>query len=113
MIQRIQTVWLLLVAAFSAVTFRFPFYTGDWTRDAVPDYVELNALTTIWITILTVLAGAIAFVNIFLFDNRKLQLKLCYLGIFITVVMLIVYFLELTNFTRGTLALWCVFHFAV
>ena len=113
MIQRIQTVWLLLVAVFAAVTFRFPFYTGDWLKDAVPVSVDLNATTTIWISILTVLAGAIAFVNIFLFDNRKLQLKLCYLGIFVTVILLVVYFLELNHFTTGTVALWCIFHFAI
>ena len=113
MIQRIQTVWLLLVAAFAAVTFRFPFYTGVHLKDAVQTPMDLNAKTTIWLSILTVLAGAIGFVNVFLFDNRKLQLKLCYLGIFITVVLLVVYFLELKNFTSGTIALWCIFHFAI
>jgi hypothetical protein len=113
MIQRIQTVWLLLVAVFAAVTFRFPFYTGDWLKDAVQAPIDLNARTTIWISILTVLAGAIGFVNIFMFDNRKLQLKLCYLGIFVTVILLVVYFLELNNFTSGTIALWCIFHFAI
>lgn len=113
MIQRIQTIWLLLAAIFAAVTFRFPFYTGDWLKDTVQSPIDLNARTTIWLSILTVLSGALAFVNIFLFDNRKLQLKLCYLGIFVTVVLLIVYFLELANFTGGTIALWCVFHFGI
>jgi hypothetical protein len=113
MIQRIQTVWLLLVAAFAAVTFRFPFYTGDWLKDTVQAPIDLNAKTTIWLSILTVLAGAIGFVNVFMFDNRKLQLKLCYLGIFVTVILLVVYFLELNNFTSGTIALWCIFHFAI
>ena len=113
MIQRIQTIWLLLAAIFEAITFRFRFYTGDWLKDAVQAPIDLNARTTIWLSILTVLSGAIAFVNIFLFDNRKLQLRLCYLGLFITVVLLIVYFLEIENFSRGTIALWCIFHFAI
>jgi Domain of unknown function (DUF4293) len=113
MIQRIQTIWLLLVAIFAAVTFRFPFYTGDWLKDTIPAPIDLNARTTIWLSILTVLSGAIAFVNIFLFDNRKLQLRLCYLGIFVTVVLLIVYFLEIANFSGGTIALWCIFYFAI
>ena len=113
MIQRIQTVWLLLVTAFAAVTFRFPFYVGDWLKDAIEAPIDLNARTTIWISILTVLAGGIAFVNVFLFDNRKLQLKLCYLGIFITTMLLVVYFLEMTHFTKGSIALWCIFHFAM
>ena len=115
MIQRIQTIWLLLAAIFAAITFRFPFFTGDWLKDTVQASVDLNARTTIWLSILTVLSGAVAFVTIFLFDNRKLQLKLTYLGIFLTVVMLVLYFLEMNNFASGTgtIALWCVFHFAI
>jgi hypothetical protein len=113
MIQRIQTIWLLLAAIFAAVTFRFPFYTGDWLKDTIPSPIDLNARTTIWLSILTVLSGAIAFVTIFLFDNRKLQLKLCYLGLFVTIVLLIVYFLEIGNFSGGTIALWCIFYFAI
>lgn len=114
MIQRIQSVWLLLAAAFDAVTFRFPIYNGDWTKDTTQAAIELNANTTIWFTILTVLAGGLAFANIFLFKNRPLQLRLCYLGIFITLVLLTLYGLEIGNaFYSGTIALWSIFYVAV
>jgi uncharacterized membrane protein len=113
MIQRIQSVWLLLAAAFDAVTFRFPFYSGDWQKDAVPAVVDLNAQSTPWFTILSVIAGAIALATIFLFKNRKLQLKLCYLGIFLTLVLLTLYFLEINNFYSGNIALWAIFYFAI
>lgn len=113
MIQRIQTIWLLLAAIFTAVTFRFPFYNGDWIKDTIPNNIDLNARTTIWLSILTVLCGAIAFLNIFLFDNRKLQLKFSYLGIFVTVILLVMYFLEMRNFSSGTISLWCLFYFGV
>ena len=113
MIQRIQSVWLLLAAAFDAVTFRFPFYSGDWQKDAVPAVVDLNARSTPWFTILSVIAGALALATIFLFRNRKLQLKLCYLGIFLTVVLLTMYFLEINNFYSGNIALWAIFYFAI
>ncbi|HEU4472560.1 MAG TPA: DUF4293 domain-containing protein [Flavisolibacter sp.] len=113
MIQRIQSIWLLLVAIFAAVTFRFPFYTGERLVDGLPAVTDLDALTTIWLTVLTALAGGVAFVNIFLFSNRKLQLKLCYFGILLTVLLLVMYFLEIGNFTRGSIALWCLFHFAM
>ncbi|HEY0732223.1 MAG TPA: DUF4293 family protein, partial [Chitinophagaceae bacterium] len=72
MLQRIQSIWLLLAAIFSAVTFRFPFYTGDWLKDEIQSPIDLNAQTTIWLTVLTVLTGVIAFVIIFLYDNRRL-----------------------------------------
>jgi hypothetical protein len=113
MLQRIQSVWLLLAAAFDAVTFRFPFYSGDWERDTVAAVIDLNAKTTIWLTILTVLTGILAFVTIFLFDNRKLQLRLSFLGIFLTIVLLTLYFVEMGNFYSGTIALWVIFYFAI
>ena len=113
MIQRIQSVWLLLAAAFDAMTFRFPFYSGDWLKDLSPLPVDLNANTTIWITILTAITGGLAFVTIFLYNNRKLQLKLCYLGIFLTLVLLTVYFFETSNFSTGNIAIWAIFYFAI
>jgi hypothetical protein len=113
MIQRIQTIWLLLAAIFAAVTFRFPFYTGERLVQNIASTVDLNATTNIWLSILTAVAGAIAFVNIFLFDNRKLQLKLCYLGIFVTIILLVLYFLEMVHFTKGSVALWCLFYFGI
>lgn len=113
MLQRVQSLWLLFATAFDAVTFRFPFYRGDWEKDTTPASIELNATTTIWLTVLTVLAGALAFVTIFLFNNRKLQLKLSILGIFITMVLIALYFIEIGNFYDGTVAIWAIFYFAI
>jgi hypothetical protein len=114
MLQRIQSIWLLLAAAFDAVTFRFPFFSGDWLGDEpATKTVYLDAQTTPWLLIMTVLTGILAFVNIFLFDNRKLQLKLCFLGIFLTVVLLVMYFQEMANFKDGSIAFWVVFYFAI
>jgi hypothetical protein len=113
MIQRIQTIWLLLAALFAAITFRFPFYNGDWLRDTVQSPVDLNAETTTWLTIVTILTGAVAFFSIFLYNNRKLQLRLTYAGILLTILLLVLYFLEMTHFASGSIALWCIFHFAI
>jgi hypothetical protein len=113
MIQRIQSVWLLLASIFDAITFRFPFYVGDWQRDTTPATVDLNAQSTIWLTILTVLTGVLAFVNIFLFNNRKLQLKLTYAGLALCAVLLTLYFLEIGHFFSGDIALWSLFYFAI
>lgn len=78
MLQRLQTVWLLLVAGFNAITFKLPFYTGDWQRDQLPNFlVNLTAQLTPWFTILSVVTAALALITIFLYKNRKLQLRLC------------------------------------
>ncbi len=113
MIQRIQSVWLLLASVFDAITFRFPFYVGDWQKDTVPDPVGLNAQSTTPLTIITVVTGLLALANIFLFNNRKLQLRITYLGLLLSVVLLTLYFLEIGNFNRGGIALWCLFYFAI
>lgn len=113
MLQRLQSLWLLFAAAFDAVTFRFPFYSGDWTKDVGPAVIDLNAKTTIWLTVLTVVAGLLAFITIFLYNNRRLQLRLCYAGIFLTLVLLTMYFLEMDNFITGNVALWAVFYFSI
>jgi hypothetical protein len=113
MIQRIQSLWLLLASAFNASTFGLPFYSGDWMKDTTPAVIDLNAQTSTWYSILTVLAGAIALATIFLFKNRKLQLQLCYLGILVTVLLLAMYFLETGNFYSGNIALWAIFYFAI
>jgi hypothetical protein len=114
MIQRIQSIWLFLAAAFNAVTFKFPFYAGDWLKDDLPNtVVDLNAQTSIWNTILTVLAGLLAFVAIFLFKNRKLQLRLTYMTIVLTLGMLTLYLIQTGQFSNGTISLWCIFYFAI
>ena len=64
MIQRIQSVWLLLAAVFDAITFRFPFYNGDWTKDTVPTPIDLNAQSTLLLTVVAVLTGALAFADV-------------------------------------------------
>lgn len=113
MIQRIQSIWLLLAAVFDAITFRFPFYNGDWTKDIIPTPVDLNAQSTIILTIVAVLTGALAFAAIFLFGNRKLQMQLSVVGLLFAIGSLVLYFLELQNFSSGTISLWCIFYFAV
>ncbi len=113
MIQRIQSLWLLLAALFEAITFRFPFYNGDWNKDTLPTPVDLDADTTILLTIISVLTGALAFAAVFLFGNRKLQLRLGIVGLLFAIGTLVLYFLELQNFTSGTISLWCIFPFAV
>lgn len=113
MIQRIQSIWLLLAAVFAAITFQFPFYTGDWLKDISPATVHLNAKTNIWLTLVTVLTGALAFITIFFFSNRKLQFRLTLGGIVLSILLLVLYFLEMQNFTSGSVTLWAIFHFAI
>ena len=107
MIQRIQSIWLLLAAVFAFLTFKLPFYQPATQPEAI------NAQSTIWLTIAAALSGALAFINIFFFNNRKLQLRLCIFGIILTLVLIGLCFFEMSKITDGSLALSCVIYFAV
>lgn len=111
MIQRIQSIWLLLAAVFAFLTFKLPFYQGAILQAGVKP--EVDAQSTIWLTIVAALTGALAFINIFFFNNRKLQLRICLFGVILSIVLIALCFMEMTKFTSGSLALSCVIYFAI
>ena len=111
MIQRIQCFWLLLSPAAALASIRFPFYTGSLAADNT--YESLNAAKNIPIVILTVLSALISFVTIFLYKNRNRQTWVTLLNIFISIIVIILYFLQLKNFSSGSFSLTSLFVFAV
>ncbi|TCZ67924.1 DUF4293 domain-containing protein [Flaviaesturariibacter aridisoli] len=118
MLQRIQSIWLLLAGAFTATTFRFPFYAGSYqipgSGPVVPPMpMELNAQTALLYTILTAIICGLAFVTIFLYGNRKLQLRFSIFGLLLSLGLLALYFVKMTGFVSGTMALSSIFYFAV
>jgi hypothetical protein len=97
MIQRIQSLFLILTAGIFGVLFKFPFATSDkpsaqFLADKVFDITDHPALLG-----LAILGSVLAVVSIFMFKNRKLQLKLGYLIIVMAILLPAVAFLLFTN----------------
>jgi len=107
MIQRIQSVWLLLAASCTFISFKLPFYSGP---AATIPFAELNASSTVLLALVTIIVGVLATFTIFLFKNRTVQLRLCVLGIVLEALLLFLYFREVKNFTGGTYSLWAILH---
>lgn len=103
MIQRIQTVWLLLAAACAFAGFKFSFYSGNKLND--PALYELNARSASLLMVGTIAVGALALVSIFLFKQRSAQRWLCILGILVQLVLLFLYYNETTGFVKGNYSL--------
>ena len=102
MIQRIQTVWLVLVALCAAFTFKYPFYSGNMIgKDNIPRYEKLVASSNFLLLIFTALliGGAIAI--IFLYKNRKQQLWLTITAAGLSIINIIIYFTQLKIFISG------------
>ena len=113
MIQRQQTLWLLLSAVAAFLTFQFPFYTGDYLENNINQFKELEAGSNLFLLILSRLAVLLAAVTIFLFKDRKTQLKLAIGGLIVSIIILVLYFVEVGKFVKGNFALTCVLAFAI
>jgi len=103
MLQRIQTIWLFLAAVCTFAGLKLPFYTGNGPM--LEGYHALTGTSGINLMILTIGIGVIALINIFLYSNRKLQFRLCLLGILLEIVLIYLYYNIASNYAEGTYAL--------
>ena len=83
MIQRIQSLYLLVATALMSLTLFTPIATfvvdsGDvFTLTAFNLEGDQESQSALWMGIVLVLATVLPFVTIFLFKNRMLQVRLC------------------------------------
>jgi len=106
MIQRIQSIWLLLASACAFAGFKFSFYSGNKLNDTLLH--ELNATSSFLLMLSTILVGGLALVTIFLFKQRSVQRWLCVLGILLEALLIFLYYRETTVYTQGTYSLTAI-----
>lgn len=94
MLQRIQTVWLLLAGIAAFLTLKLHFYSGLMLQEggAAPVYTKLNGMSPFWVMLVTILIGLAAIITIGLYKNRVLQLRLCVLGILLEALLIFLYY---------------------
>jgi uncharacterized membrane protein len=92
MIQRIQSVWLLLAAVCAFLSLKLSFYTGIQVNDPKRLLVSLNSTTTIPIVITAVAVGIAALVTIFLYKDRKMQMKIAFATFAASILLIFLYF---------------------
>ncbi|MDX1665986.1 MAG: DUF4293 domain-containing protein [Saprospiraceae bacterium] len=99
MIQRIQSIFLLLAGTAALLLFAFPFATVDQTQEVgliFADY-EYDLQDHLMLIILFTLAGVMSVLGIFAYNNRRLQMRLTVFSIianFIGIVLGILYFMQ-------------------
>jgi peptidoglycan/LPS O-acetylase OafA/YrhL len=103
MIQRIQTLWLLLAATTSFLSIRLPFYSGFHQLEMTQSILTGQSSTVI--LIFSVLTGLVSFIAVFLFKNRKLQLRLGLGALVSSLLTIMFYFLEVKKYTNGIYAI--------
>jgi len=114
MIQRIQTVWLFLAALFAALTYKFPFYTGNiLNKENAQTYEKLVASSSFLVLIFTAALVGGTIYTIFMYKNRKQQIWLTVAAAGLSIINIIIYFSELKKFISGSMALTSVFALAI
>lgn len=90
MIQRLQTIFLILAGIAFVALFQFPFAVSDISDTGFLADKDLDVYDSPILIALAGLGGLIAFVAVFLFKNRPLQIKLSYLTLLLGILLLVV-----------------------
>ena len=102
MIQRIQTLWLLLAAGGALSSLKLPFYTGN---NADKLFVSINGMSSFLLLLASIAVAVLALVAIFLFKNRSKQALVVLAGMVFQLGVLALYLFKIKTVTEGAMAL--------
>jgi hypothetical protein len=104
MIQRVQTIWLLLAAIAGFLLTRVPLYEGTLAGESIKKHFASESLLLLAVAIIAALSALIA---VFLFKNRSVQMKLTLLGMLASVAFIALEVMQAEQFgkTAGILKL--------
>ncbi len=107
MIQRMQTLWLLLGAACSFFALKLPFYTGNIQKvnQSTNEFHSLSGMENIWLIIFSVSVGVLCLTALFLYKHRKLQQKIGWIIILLQMFVIYLYYRLTEQFINGSYSL--------
>ncbi len=110
MLQRIQSIWLLLAAACIFLTMQFSTYVGAHADGVMH---MLKGKENILLVIITTMVGVVSLITIFLFKNRKLQLRIVLLALFLELIIVFLYYKEISKLESGAFSISALLHIGV
>ncbi|MFT3825189.1 MAG: DUF4293 domain-containing protein [Chitinophagaceae bacterium] len=113
MLQRKQSIWLLLAAVAAFLTMNFSFFSGNQLVNGQSTFQDVTARSNTFLLILTVATGLLSLISIFLYKNRKLQLRLTLVAVLVAIIDIVLFFLEAKKFTEGRYTITCVLAFII
>jgi uncharacterized membrane protein len=114
MIQRIQTLFLLTAALCAALTYKFSFYSGNKIdKDAKPVFEKIVASSDFILLITTAVLVAGCLYLIFIYKNRKQQMWLTLAASGVSIINLVIYYMETKKFESGTYSLTAILSLAI
>jgi hypothetical protein len=111
MIQRVQTIWMILAAFAVFLTIKFSFYSGTWIADNT--YHTVTGTENFFLLILTSALGTCIIINIFLFKQRSIQFRITIVAILVECIIIFMYINETNKFSAGSFSLWSALHLLI
>jgi len=110
MIQRIQTIWLLIATICGVLTFFMPFATYP---DAANQFTKIMAHSKWYLIMLTLLSSLGSLIAIFLYHDRSIQLKVNYGALAMSGLLLLLITYKSFSFSGAVLSLSCLLYIAM
>ena len=98
MIQRIQSLWLLLSALMVVLLSRLPVYTGTLADGTVKHLMTAERLHLMVLALLLIIFPLI---TLFLYKNRTAQKKLIWLHVLLCLLLLLFFYMAKDAFVAG------------
>ncbi len=111
MIQRVQTIWMILAAIAAFLTLKFSFYSGTLAVDN--SYHALMATDNFFLLILTSALGTGILINIFLFKHRSIQSRIIIFALLAEFLIIFLYIKQIGKYSTGNFGLWSVLHLLI
>ena len=123
MIQRVQTLWMILAAIAVFLTIKFSFYSGTLALQNGADLVTsmatdgsyhlVKATDNFLILILTSALGTGIIIDIFLFKHRSIQIRIIIAAIIVECLIVFLYIRETSNYSQGNFNVWSILHILI
>ncbi|MBV9988859.1 MAG: DUF4293 family protein [Chitinophagaceae bacterium] len=98
MIQRIQTLWLLIASALAFTTLKTSFFSGNFMVDNSKQFRHFTAMDNTLLTVLTIVVALAALVAVFLYKDRKLQMRVVSAAMVLSILNLVYYYFQTRDF---------------
>ena len=123
MIQRVQTLWMILAAIAVFLTIKLSFYSGTLVLQNTVDtmtnlatdgsYHLVKATDNFLILILTSALGTGIIIDIFLYKHRSIQIRIIIAAIIVECLIIFLYIRETNNYSQGNFNVWSILHILI
>lgn len=92
MIQRIQSLWLLAASALAFISLQVSFFSGNIMVNNAKEFKPFTGMSSVLLMILVVVVALGSLVAIFLYKDRKTQMRVTAGALVVSIINLILYY---------------------